>query len=145
MARNGGDERRREEASTSASTVLQERVPAPASVEGLGPTVVDFMNKRSMLAEDGDTEALATLERNFVTAADPDTLLALIRAANLFGTGNLMDVIAQRLINLMKEKKDDEIRQMFHIENDLILGEKSLLQLAHVPEMETYRADLHDP
>lgn len=56
-----------------------------------------------------------------------------------------MDVIAQRLINLMKEKKDDEIRQMFHIENDLILGEKSLLQLAHAPEMETYRADLHDP
>lgn len=82
MARNGGDERRREEASTSASTVLHERVPAPASVEGLGPTVVDFMNKRSMLAEDGDTEALATLERNFVTAADPDTLLALIRVTD---------------------------------------------------------------
>lgn len=81
MARNEGDERRREEASTSASTVLHERVPAPApaSVEGLGPAVVDFMSKRSMLAEDGDTAALATLDRNFVAVADPDTLLALIR------------------------------------------------------------------
>lgn len=56
-----------------------------------------------------------------------------------------MDVITQRLINLMKEKKDDDIRKMFHIENDLILDEKRLLQFAHAQEMETYRADLHHP
>ncbi|KAH0456648.1 hypothetical protein IEQ34_014555 [Dendrobium chrysotoxum] len=72
-------------------------------------------------------EELNDFDNKFVDI-DTDALYDLIMATNYLGVKDLIDLICQKVANIIRGKSPEEIRQIFNIENDFTPEEEEKIR-----------------
>ncbi|XP_066327047.1 SKP1-like protein 1 [Miscanthus floridulus] len=104
-------------------------IPLPNVNSKILAKVIEYCNKHvHAAAEDatnasGGGEDLKNWDAEFVKV-DQATLFDLILAANYLNIKGLLDLTCQTVADMMKGKTPEEIREIFHIKNDLTKEEE---------------------
>ena len=106
-------------------------IPLPNVNSKILAKVIEYCNKHvHAAAEDatnasGGGEDLKNWDAEFVKV-DQATLFDLILAANYLNIKGLLDLTCQTVADMMKGKTPEEIREIFHIKNDLTKEEDEI-------------------
>ncbi|CAI4227427.1 unnamed protein product [Auanema sp. JU1783] len=98
-------------------------IPLPALTSSTLKKVVDFMNNNSNATLVPEPTlykrfALSEEEKEFLSFSEEE-LVDLLHAANYLEIPNLINIITQKIANLIEGKSIDEIKDFFMIPNDL--------------------------
>ena len=104
-------------------------IPLPNVNSKILAKVIEYCNKHVHAAAadttnaSGGGEDLKNWDAEFVKV-DQATLFDLILAANYLNIKGLLDLTCQTVADMMKGKTPEEIREIFHIKNDLTKEEE---------------------
>ncbi|KAJ4840077.1 hypothetical protein Tsubulata_046243 [Turnera subulata] len=93
-----------------------ESIPLPNVTSPVLSKVIEYCKKH--IGDIEEKEELKAWDAEFVKDDDFDALASLIMAANFLDIKGLLDLVAQTLANMIKEKSPEEIRRMLNIKND---------------------------
>ena len=98
----------------------EKRIPLPM-VEGRELLrMMDFFHLCLRLKkEDTSFEVEKRQKSSFIDKFDSEELIQLTIAANYMNYDNLVDCACERIARMIRGKSPEEIRQIFHIENDI--------------------------
>lgn len=100
-------------------------IPLPNVTSNILAKVIEYCRKHKEEAADGENkEILKDWDAEFVKL-DQVTLFHLIMAANYLNIKSLLDLTAQTVANMIKEKTPEEIRETFNIKNDFTPDQNS--------------------
>ncbi|KAK1362952.1 hypothetical protein POM88_038513 [Heracleum sosnowskyi] len=110
-------------------------IPLPDVTGTILAKVIEYCKKHveSTKAADNDEENkdakddLKKYDEDFVNA-DLQTLFDLILAANYLNIKSLLDLVYQKVADLLKDKTVEDFRKIFNIENDLTPEEEEALR-----------------
>ncbi|KAI3714576.1 hypothetical protein L6452_21533 [Arctium lappa] len=83
--------------------------------------VIQFLHKQASVAEDD-------LKIKFVEELDISTLLDLLNAASYLHIKSLLDVVCEKLADLIMDKPVEEVREIFKMRNDYTSEEEKSLR-----------------
>ncbi|CAL9006068.1 unnamed protein product [Prunus brigantina] len=103
-------------------------IPLPNVTSNILAKVIEYCRKHKEEAADGENkEILKDWDAEFVKL-DQVTLFHLIMTANYLNIKSLLDLTAQTVANMIKEKTPEEIRETFNIKNDFTPEEEKKIR-----------------
>ncbi|OVA13004.1 SKP1 component [Macleaya cordata] len=92
-------------------------IPLPNVTSNILAKVIKYCKKHVETSSNEEDEDLKAWDAEFVNV-DQRTLFDLILAANYLDIKNLLDLTCQTVVDMIKGKTPEEIRQTFNIVND---------------------------
>ncbi|KAI8539776.1 hypothetical protein RHMOL_Rhmol09G0208900 [Rhododendron molle] len=90
--------------------------------------VLDYCKKHAGASSSSKQEELNGFDSEFLKDMDIGALFNLVLAANFMEIKGLLDVVAQKIADTIKDKPHQEVREMFHVENDYTLEEEAAVR-----------------
>ncbi|XP_057959192.1 SKP1-like protein 1A [Malania oleifera] len=107
-------------------------VPLPNVSGKILAKVLEFCKVRAELRPRSDfNEKIKDFKKDFAKDEDDATLIALLNAANYLNINDLLDLLCQKVADLIKDKSVEEVRQFFGIEGDFTPEEEEEIRKEH--------------
>ncbi|KAI3865603.1 hypothetical protein MKX03_036873 [Papaver bracteatum] len=91
-------------------------IPLPTIEGNILAKVIEYYNKHAEVATSDEDKRLWDAE--FVNFVSTDTLFGIILAAHYLNIERLLDLTCQKLADMIKDMKPEEVRQLFNFENN---------------------------
>uniref|UniRef100_A0A0E0LZ48 SKP1-like protein n=1 Tax=Oryza punctata TaxID=4537 RepID=A0A0E0LZ48_ORYPU len=103
------------------------RIPLPNVASSILARVVDYLGRHAAAADADamDDDGLHRFDADFLAGVDQDTLFDLLLAANYLQADGLLDLACKKVAGMMTGKSPEQMREIFHIVNDLTPEEEN--------------------
>ncbi|KAJ8637288.1 hypothetical protein MRB53_011555 [Persea americana] len=108
-------------------------IPVPNVKASILSKMIEWCKKHAQMKEDDNNsnkekeEELRSWDKEFVDL-DTDTLYGLLVAANYLDIKGLLDLVCQRVADMIKGKSPEQIREIFNIKNDFTPEEEEAIR-----------------
>lgn len=93
--------------------------------------VMEYCNEHAKAEAEKRTSDLAAWDRSFANALLQEQLYELINAANFLGIPQLLDVLSERLADMIRGKTVEEMRRVLNITSDFTPEEEEAMRREH--------------
>ncbi|RWR77139.1 SKP1-like protein 1B [Cinnamomum micranthum f. kanehirae] len=108
-------------------------IPVPNVMASILSKIIEWCKKHAEIKEDNNhsneekEKELRSWDKEFVDL-DTDTLYYLVVAANYLDINGLLDLLCQKVADMIKGKNPEQIREIFNIKNDFTPEEEEAIR-----------------